>query len=1222
VDGGTIDRAVTWNLNSDYSFFVSSNITVGETGRLEILPDTVVKFAQFIGIWVDGALVTGSPDPARSTSAGPVYLTDLRDDTVGGDTNGDGDATGPAANWWRGIYVRNAGTATLINSHLRYTGYYDGIGLRKSGTGTLTMSNSTIRHSRQYGLDITNNMGQVTLGNVTLADNGVAGMNLTSAGPVTGTGCTFKDNVLYGLLQGTADTFGYEGNLFTGNGQAGVAIAGYNRTTDMRLSPAGNPFLILSGLQIEKGATLTVEAGTQIRFSRFYGLYINGNLHAVATGLSPILFTGDGEGAGWWRGIYVQSAGSANLSHVEINYAGYWDSMGLVKSGSGFLILRNSTIRNTNGDGLRLNNSTGHHDITRNLFTANGTGVLVQNQAETLFLVNNLIEGNTDFGVRNLNSATVYARYNWWGHASGPQHATVNPNGQGNPVSNGVLFHPWNETRTVDVIVPPEVLVSSYGPSTISPGQTVNYGIGYRSLMPGPVTDAALVVQLPAAADYLAGSGGVYWPDRHQVFWLLGNIPPDGQGSHLVEVRYHWGLPDEYSDGVIALLGGGGFNPAQLDVTPYKSYVPVQIAGTTSLSDAQVQSALAGNAALSGLFDAALADGFVYGNQGGLLITPNAGDPTLQITLVQPDRSAMRYVRRTGTQAHALTYARNGFTLQDSSGGVHIPVDTQEPAFFGDWDEEVASRMVTGCSEGRCFWNCALLKAVECGVGLDKALGVLSMSACVHPSSAECLEALKNLSLDAAGVPCIAGVIDCKSDCKKNPNSHCCTGNEVLVTPSRSGIIASFGDYLGREACSYRNCNATTGTWDPAAAGRTILCAKGERCVARRMPSGQPICKPCGGDFLSVTATDVCALESGATCGFSIVRRARDPNEKFGPAGDLLPGQTVTYTITYENEGAGTAYGVYVTDELSEVFDEGSLAIHNGGRYIPEIRTLVWDVGELTPKGQAGSTGSISFSVRLRNGLPSGTPVINEATVYFPSVPEVTPTGAVVNLIQPVTALPQALATDYRTAIAVTLRGKEVSGLPLTYKIVEQPRGGTLTGTAPNLTYTPAQNFTGPDSFTFTVNNGSSTSRAAQVWIEVKAVGDTTSPQVLWTLPAANATGVAASITPVFTDTVGPLYGPAILIGMSEALNPATANGTTVTLARSGAAVASSVTFDAGSNQIVLRPRAVLSAGAYTVTVTTGVTDLAGNRSALPYVLRFSVGEESEQRIYLPAVQK
>jgi hypothetical protein len=90
---------------------------------------------------------------------------------------------------------------------------------------------------------------------------------------------------------------------------------------------------------------------------------------------------------------------------------------------------------------------------------------------------------------------------------------------------------------------------------------------------------------------------------------------------------------------------------------------------------------------------------------------------------------------------------------------------------------------------------------------------------------------------------------------------------------------------------------------------------------------------------------------------------------------------------------------------------------------------------------------------------------------------------------------------------------------------------------------------------------------------------------------------------------------------MSEALNPSKVTGANVALAGSGGSVSALVGFDAASNQIVLRPRAALSAGAYTVTVSTGVTDLAGNALASPYILRFTVGT-AESRIYLPAVQK
>ena len=78
----------------------------------------------------------------------------------------------------------------------------------------------------------------------------------------------------------------------------------------------------------------------------------------------------------------------------------------------------------------------------------------------------------------------------------------------------------------------------------------------------------------------------------------------------------------------------------------------------------------------------------------------------------------------------------------------------------------------------------------------------------------------------------------------------------------------------------------------------------------------------------------------------------------------------------------------------------------------------------------------------------------------------------------------QSVTLIQNTAHAVTLTG---SGGNLTYTVITQPAHGTLTGTAPNLTYTPASNFSGSDSFTFLVNNGTRNSTPATVSIGIWA---------------------------------------------------------------------------------------------------------------------------------------
>ncbi len=69
----------------------------------------------------------------------------------------------------------------------------------------------------------------------------------------------------------------------------------------------------------------------------------------------------------------------------------------------------------------------------------------------------------------------------------------------------------------------------------------------------------------------------------------------------------------------------------------------------------------------------------------------------------------------------------------------------------------------------------------------------------------------------------------------------------------------------------------------------------------------------------------------------------------------------------------------------------------------------------------------------------------------------------------------------------ITLTGSGVGQTPVVYTVITQPAHGTLTGAAPNLTYTPAANYSGSDSFTFLVNNGTSNSAPATVSIGIWA---------------------------------------------------------------------------------------------------------------------------------------
>jgi hypothetical protein len=134
---------------------------------------------------------------------------------------------------------------------------------------------------------------------------------------------------------------------------------------------------------------------------------------------------------------------------------------------------------------------------------------------------------------------------------------------------------------------------------------------------------------------------------------------------------------------------------------------------------------------------------------------------------------------------------------------------------------------------------------------------------------------------------------------------------------------------------------------------------------------------------------------------------AKDPNNKFGPDGYVSAGQKLDYKIEFENVGEGSAYGVYFTDVLDNDLNASTLEIGsvistaNGstlsgpGIYDPLTRTITWFVNEVGP----GEGGCANYSAKVNVNVFDGTEIINYATVYFPSVPETTPTNAIISVV-------------------------------------------------------------------------------------------------------------------------------------------------------------------------------------------------------------------------------
>jgi hypothetical protein len=109
-----------------------------------------------------------------------------------------------------------------------------------------------------------------------------------------------------------------------------------------------------------------------------------------------------------------------------------------------------------------------------------------------------------------------------------------------------------------------------------------------------------------------------------------------------------------------------------------------------------------------------------------------------------------------------------------------------------------------------------------------------------------------------------------------------------------------------------------------------------------------------------------------------------------------------------------------------------------------------------------------------------------------------------------------ATTLDEDTSADVTLRATDADGDALTYSIVTPPAHGTLSGTVPNLVYTPAPNYNGSDQLTFQASDGQLASNAAAVTFTVRPVND---PPVARNDAAATKRNTAVTIAVLANDS-------------------------------------------------------------------------------------------------------
>ncbi len=108
------------------------------------------------------------------------------------------------------------------------------------------------------------------------------------------------------------------------------------------------------------------------------------------------------------------------------------------------IIVESSICSTNNNTGLLVNGSSGVV-LKENYFSDNSMGIRVEGGSVNTTILNNVIVASRDFGLyaENNTGIVVNASKNFWGDLFGPYHPVANPKGEGDRVSDMVLFDPW-----------------------------------------------------------------------------------------------------------------------------------------------------------------------------------------------------------------------------------------------------------------------------------------------------------------------------------------------------------------------------------------------------------------------------------------------------------------------------------------------------------------------------------------------------------------------------------------------------------------------------------------------------------------------------------------------------------------------------------------------------------------------------------------------------------